>query len=550
MSDGTSTPSAEHRLAQLARLRDLWLENRSTRQFVQIAEELRRLGDAESAAALLEVGLESHPRYLSAQVALARCRVELGQAEAARGLLESVVEIDSTHPLATRLLVEAYLGVGDAAAAREKLELYRLLNAGDPQIERLEEGVQALEGTPAAAQATEVAEAGATSATAVAEPTGPAEAAVQTSDGVEEVEGGRRESSPMARAGSGPAEPGAGGSRRGLAPPFVLEADGVARTGEWSRPRGLTAPFLWSPGRGGVTTAAGSSERGLEPPFQLAPGASAVEPVSGDAPSEAVSPAPVLLEEPSAGAGPADESVFEAGDLRAAMEEEVEAWPSVAPAVQTIAGPAPEMVAEAPPVAVGLESAEADQVAEVLGETEVAEAVDAAVGDVGPEDSSLGTDLAAEQGSVPPDEAAEPLAEWGEQQPILVAGAAEVEPMIEAPPTMEDSGALPLVAVSAGPTVGPLAAGEGVGAASPSSLPAETTTLGQLYLRQGHSAEAERIFRRVLDREPANDTAREGLRQAMIATDLARAGAAAPPRGITERKIHRLTGWVSRLRRT
>ena len=41
--------------------------------------------------------------------------------------------------------------------------------------------------------------------------------------------------------------------------------------------------------------------------------------------------------------------------------------------------------------------------------------------------------------------------------------------------------------------------------------PAATATLGELYLRQGHLGEAERIFREVLRREPDNAAAREGL---------------------------------------
>ncbi|HEX4959801.1 MAG TPA: tetratricopeptide repeat protein [Thermoanaerobaculia bacterium] len=41
--------------------------------------------------------------------------------------------------------------------------------------------------------------------------------------------------------------------------------------------------------------------------------------------------------------------------------------------------------------------------------------------------------------------------------------------------------------------------------------PIATATLGELYLRQGYLAEAERIFREVLDREPDNPAAREGL---------------------------------------
>ena len=43
--------------------------------------------------------------------------------------------------------------------------------------------------------------------------------------------------------------------------------------------------------------------------------------------------------------------------------------------------------------------------------------------------------------------------------------------------------------------------------------PAATATLGELYLRQGHTAEAERIFRDVLEREPDNTGARAGLEQ-------------------------------------
>lgn len=80
------------------------------------------------------------------------------------------------------------------------------------------------------------------------------------------------------------------------------------------------------------------------------------------------------------------------------------------------------------------------------------------------------------------------------------------------------------------------------------SLPSETTTLGLLYLRQGHAIEAERIFRRVLAREPSNEAARDGLRRAMIEVDLERGGSGRPA-GVTARKIQRITGWARRLRR-
>ena len=41
--------------------------------------------------------------------------------------------------------------------------------------------------------------------------------------------------------------------------------------------------------------------------------------------------------------------------------------------------------------------------------------------------------------------------------------------------------------------------------------PAATMTLGELYLRQGHREEAERIFREVLRREPDNASAHDAL---------------------------------------
>ncbi|MES1241604.1 MAG: tetratricopeptide repeat protein [Acidobacteriota bacterium] len=45
----------------------------------------------------------------------------------------------------------------------------------------------------------------------------------------------------------------------------------------------------------------------------------------------------------------------------------------------------------------------------------------------------------------------------------------------------------------------------------PAAAPGATATLGELYLRQGHLDEAERIFQDVLDREPDNAAARAGL---------------------------------------
>jgi tetratricopeptide (TPR) repeat protein len=63
-------------------------------------------------------------------------------------------------------------------------------------------------------------------------------------------------------------------------------------------------------------------------------------------------------------------------------------------------------------------------------------------------------------------------------------------------------------------------------AAEPAPEPVATATLGDLYLRQGHRDEAERIFREVLRREPDNSAAQLGL--ARLAPEPAPVAAALP----------------------
>jgi tetratricopeptide (TPR) repeat protein len=80
-----------------------------------------------------------------------------------------------------------------------------------------------------------------------------------------------------------------------------------------------------------------------------------------------------------------------------------------------------------------------------------------------------------------------------------------------------------------------------VAEAAPPAAP-ETATLGDLYLRQGHAAEAERIFGAVLERDPANDLARRGLDQAQEALRQA-------PAGLSGRRARALRDFLGRLRR-
>jgi cytochrome c-type biogenesis protein CcmH/NrfG len=94
--------------------------------------------------------------------------------------------------------------------------------------------------------------------------------------------------------------------------------------------------------------------------------------------------------------------------------------------------------------------------------------------------------------------------------------------------------------------------------------PVATATLGEIYLRQGHADEAERIFREVLEREPDNGAALAGLerieetRQAAVPHQAAQsvkldagrllAGFRPGAGGTTARKVFLLNRYLDRIR--
>ena len=140
---------------RLEELRRRWQQDPSSRVFLQLAEEHRRRGQTGQALQVLEEGLRHAPTYLSAKVALGRCRLELGDAVGAAGALESVLAEDATHLVANKLLVEAYLQSGQADQAARRLDTYYLLNDSDPEIAVLKERIAALQDAEPAPTATE-----------------------------------------------------------------------------------------------------------------------------------------------------------------------------------------------------------------------------------------------------------------------------------------------------------------------------------------------------------------------------------------------------------
>ena len=90
--------------------------------------------------------------------------------------------------------------------------------------------------------------------------------------------------------------------------------------------------------------------------------------------------------------------------------------------------------------------------------------------------------------------------------------------------------------------------------------PVATVTLGELYLRQGHADEAERIFREVLEREPGNGAAVAGLERVEEARLMPAPAPQARPLdaerllegfsgvGTTARKVFLLSRYLERIR--
>ncbi|HEX9942891.1 MAG TPA: tetratricopeptide repeat protein, partial [Thermoanaerobaculia bacterium] len=88
--------------------------------------------------------------------------------------------------------------------------------------------------------------------------------------------------------------------------------------------------------------------------------------------------------------------------------------------------------------------------------------------------------------------------------------------------------------------------------------PVATATLGELYLRQGHLAEAERIFHEVLRREPDSAAAHEGLvrlaarrqeRRPLAARELLAGYEPEGEAAVKDRKVFLLNSYLQHLRR-
>lgn len=103
----------------------------SSRVFLPLAELLRREARHEDARRLLEVGLERHPGFVSALVALAQVLLDLGDEARAGDALAQVAGRDPDNLVVLRLQAAAAENRDDRPAAVSLLERIVRLDPGD-----------------------------------------------------------------------------------------------------------------------------------------------------------------------------------------------------------------------------------------------------------------------------------------------------------------------------------------------------------------------------------------------------------------------------------
>jgi tetratricopeptide (TPR) repeat protein len=120
---------------RIQQLRYQLREDPASRYFFQLGELLRKQGELDEAAEILERGLEIHPRYVAAWVALGRTRQSAGDLVTAEEAFARALELDPEHGVAARLIGETAMARGDEIRAVTAFKLARALLGPDSELE-------------------------------------------------------------------------------------------------------------------------------------------------------------------------------------------------------------------------------------------------------------------------------------------------------------------------------------------------------------------------------------------------------------------------------
>jgi tetratricopeptide (TPR) repeat protein len=138
-------------VARLDELRARWEKEPSSRAFVPLAEEYRRLGRLGEAERTCKEGLQRHSNYHSAHVLLGRILLDLDRRDEAAEEFRRVLESEPQNLLAGKLLA----GIRrDQGRWGEALEIYRGLQLFYPENAEVRTQVYQLERGPEGGEAT------------------------------------------------------------------------------------------------------------------------------------------------------------------------------------------------------------------------------------------------------------------------------------------------------------------------------------------------------------------------------------------------------------
>ena len=107
-------------LAQIDRYKEIMQKDPNSREFLTLAELYRKLGVAEEATTILREGLNRHPDFVDARLAMARVYLTQGQVEDAAREFEEVIRQDPANFVAYKLLGEIAMQKQDHEKAAER----------------------------------------------------------------------------------------------------------------------------------------------------------------------------------------------------------------------------------------------------------------------------------------------------------------------------------------------------------------------------------------------------------------------------------------------
>jgi tetratricopeptide (TPR) repeat protein len=451
--------------SEIEKLERRYAENPDGRYFAPLADAYRKAGQVDRALELVRAGLEKHADYLSAHIVLGRCLLDKKDDEGAGQAFRRVLTLDSENIIALKSLAEIEERKGDLVQARQWLQ--QLLHI-DPMNADAEADLTRLGGAIASAPTTPME--------AVAVELEPVEARFSFADVLPTDE------PPQPPEFLPPHPP--------EAPPTAPEGPTVVVDSEGIVPSQFTPPteevpvqeleikpfddsLAWGTGdRSSRSVSQADIERALhEHESSLTETSQLLEPSEG-AGEPHVAAEPISIEDAWA-SGASDEFSGRASrpttvpDLGAV---EVDSGDSAGWDTPGAEEPAPELTLPEPELT---EDGLRDRPSGVLEMPELAPA------EMGVEPSLTDLPIIMPEDVTPAEEMARPSARQLAAVPEAPAGEAEFA-------------GLPVLAEATPEHP----------AAEPETPPLLTETMGDLYLRQGFSAEAADVYRRLIEQRP------------------------------------------------